>query len=126
MPADEDGEASEAAATVAGSVPTADPAPEVVLPLLRFQGWLAWALAQEGPPSRAAAASSPTRWRWGRQSKPSRSSSPRPGSAPQVNGNPRGFYRCGCLLLEPTPEVMTASERPLLQPLRLSETNSLV
>ncbi|CAO1941893.1 unnamed protein product [Urochloa humidicola] len=44
------GAAAEAAAAV---VPTADPAPEVVLPLLRFQKeWLAWALAQEASVSR--------------------------------------------------------------------------
>ncbi|XP_062188258.1 ATP-dependent helicase rhp16-like [Phragmites australis] len=53
MAAGEDGEASEAAATAAGSVPTVEPAPEVVLPLLRFQKeWLAWALAQEASVSR--------------------------------------------------------------------------
>ncbi|EEC82129.1 hypothetical protein OsI_26164 [Oryza sativa Indica Group] len=38
---------------VAAGVPTAEPAPEVLLPLLRFQKeWLAWALAQEASPSR--------------------------------------------------------------------------
>lgn len=45
-----DGEAKDAAPA---AVPTADPAPEVVLPLLRFQKeWLAWALAQEASGSR--------------------------------------------------------------------------
>ncbi|KAG2637251.1 hypothetical protein PVAP13_2NG509100 [Panicum virgatum] len=40
-------------AGAAAAVPTADPAPEVVLPLLRFQKeWLAWALAQEASASR--------------------------------------------------------------------------
>lgn len=47
---DGDGEATEAAPA---AVPTADPAPEVVLSLLRFQKeWLAWALAQEASVSR--------------------------------------------------------------------------
>lgn len=47
-------EAPNAGAAAAGAaVPTADPAPEVVLPLLRFQKeWLAWALAQEASVSR--------------------------------------------------------------------------
>ncbi|GJN32434.1 hypothetical protein PR202_gb20943 [Eleusine coracana subsp. coracana] len=48
-----DGDDLEPEAAVAGTVPTADPAPEVLLPLLRFQKeWLAWALAQEGSASR--------------------------------------------------------------------------
>uniref|UniRef100_A0A0E0EBQ8 DNA repair protein RAD16 n=1 Tax=Oryza meridionalis TaxID=40149 RepID=A0A0E0EBQ8_9ORYZ len=43
----------EAPPAVAAGVPTAEPAPEVLLPLLRFQKeWLAWALAQEASPSR--------------------------------------------------------------------------
>ncbi|CAD6223686.1 unnamed protein product [Miscanthus lutarioriparius] len=47
---DGDGESTEAAPA---AVPTADPAPEVVLSLLRFQKeWLAWALAQEASISR--------------------------------------------------------------------------
>ncbi|OEL34554.1 ATP-dependent helicase rhp16 [Dichanthelium oligosanthes] len=42
-----------AGAGAGAAVPTADPAPEVVLPLLRFQKeWLAWALAQEASVSR--------------------------------------------------------------------------
>lgn len=47
-------EAPDAGAAAAGvPVPTVDPAPEVVLPLLRFQKeWLAWALAQEASVSR--------------------------------------------------------------------------
>uniref|UniRef100_A0A0D9WZD1 RING-type domain-containing protein n=1 Tax=Leersia perrieri TaxID=77586 RepID=A0A0D9WZD1_9ORYZ len=46
----DEGEPSE---SPAAAVPTAEPAPEVVLPLLRFQKeWLAWALAQEASPSR--------------------------------------------------------------------------
>ncbi|KAF0908805.1 hypothetical protein E2562_028607 [Oryza meyeriana var. granulata] len=45
-----EGEPSEAAVA---AVPTAEPAPEVLLPLLRFQKeWLAWALAQEAGVSR--------------------------------------------------------------------------
>lgn len=48
----EEGEAS-AAAAATEVVPTAEPAPEVVLRLLRFQKeWLAWALAQEASVSR--------------------------------------------------------------------------
>ncbi|PUZ72213.1 hypothetical protein GQ55_2G375500 [Panicum hallii var. hallii] len=48
------GAPDDAGAAAAGApVPTADPAPEVVLPLLRFQKeWLAWALAQEASVSR--------------------------------------------------------------------------
>ncbi|CAN6199154.1 unnamed protein product [Urochloa humidicola] len=46
-------EVPDAGAAAAVAVPTADPAPEVVLPLLRFQKeWLAWALAQEASVSR--------------------------------------------------------------------------
>lgn len=53
MAAVADGEDLEPEASAAGTVPTAEPAPEVLLPLLRFQKeWLAWALAQEGSPSR--------------------------------------------------------------------------
>ncbi|KAL6656595.1 hypothetical protein ACP70R_004375 [Stipagrostis hirtigluma subsp. patula] len=52
MAVDEDGEASDATAAAA-PVPTAEPAPEVLLPLLRFQKeWLAWALAQEASVTR--------------------------------------------------------------------------
>ncbi|KAK3127142.1 hypothetical protein QOZ80_7AG0568870 [Eleusine coracana subsp. coracana] len=48
-----EGDDLEPEAAAAGTVPTADPAPEVLLPLLRFQKeWLAWALAQEGSASR--------------------------------------------------------------------------
>ncbi|KAG8080406.1 hypothetical protein GUJ93_ZPchr0007g3474 [Zizania palustris] len=47
-----EGESSAAAAAVE-AVPTAEPPPEVLLPLLRFQKeWLAWALAQEASVSR--------------------------------------------------------------------------
>nr|CAB3458071.1 unnamed protein product [Digitaria exilis] len=47
------GEAPDAGVAPGEAVPTADPAPEVVLPLLRFQKeWLAWALAQEASVSR--------------------------------------------------------------------------
>ncbi|XP_062189121.1 ATP-dependent helicase rhp16-like isoform X2 [Phragmites australis] len=53
MAADVGVEASESPEAAAGSVPTAEPAPEVVLPLLRFQKeWLAWALVQEASPTR--------------------------------------------------------------------------
>ncbi|CAL5086499.1 unnamed protein product [Urochloa decumbens] len=49
----EDPDAGAAVEAAAAAVPTADPAPEVVLPLLRFQKeWLAWALAQEASISR--------------------------------------------------------------------------
>ncbi|KAF7000764.1 hypothetical protein CFC21_016585 [Triticum aestivum] len=47
------GAVEETDAPAAGVVPTAEPAPEVLLQLLRFQKeWLAWALAQEASVSR--------------------------------------------------------------------------